>query len=625
MSQKKRPRQKRAKQPHRPSARELLQQGQQLHRQGDIAGARSCYDQALALQPDNPDALHMLGLALYQGGDAQQGCACVARSLELAPDNLAAICNLASLYLATGDKDKGVAQLHKAVELAPDHGPAWRSLGDAMAAQKRLDEAARAYEQALDVWPHSVDQGSLPHNYAVTLAGLGRHEEAAQRFKEILCHQPGNLPAHCNLGHSLRELEQLEDACKAFRSALALEQDMPQAHLGLAGCLEKLGELDQGADHARRARELDPCEDTWFREAHILQEKGDYEAARRCYKKTLACNPRCVVAMNNMGVLDMNEREHDKADEWFRRARDCDPAYGEAWTNWANILEKEGDLDKAEFAARRGVELAETPSSLVRLGYVLQRQGRIDEALETYNRLLTIDPADSKGVTLYLAALGLRDMPPRASDAHVRDLFDHYAGFFERHLRESLNYKGPEVMLALLSPSLQERKVEEAATNGLDVMDLGCGTGLCGAVLSPFAKRLDGVDLSPRMLAKARERGIYHELFEAEIVQCLEGLEQDYDCVVAGDVFVYLGDLAPVFAEVHKRLRKEGLFAFTLETHENEGIKVNEGNRYQHGRGYLRALAQEYGFEVAIMEDAVMRMEAEKPVSSLAVLLRKPA
>lgn len=608
-----------------PSAQALLQQGLEHHRKGQIEQAQNCYEKSLELEHEHPEALHMLGLVNYQTGNAEEGARLISRSLELAPKNTTAMGNLASIKMSLNRREEAVPLLQEAVRLAPQHGPAWRSLGDALASLGRLSEAAQAYEHALEAWPTGVDKGGLPHNYAVTLSGLGQHETAASLLKKILQAQPGNLSAHCNLGHALRELEQFEDACKAFTSALGLEPDMPQAHLGLAGCLEKLGELDNALEHARKARELNPCEDTWFREAHLLQADNDCEAARDCYRKALACNPRCTVAMNNLGVLDMNENLMDAAAHWFQRARDCDPTYAEAWTNWANILEKQGELERAEVAASRGVELEESPSSLVRLGYVLQRQGRIEDALKVYGRLLEIDPADTKGVTLYLAGLGLREMPSRASEAHVRELFDYYAGFFEKHLRERLEYRGPEVMLSLLSPCLQERDIASPAENGLDFMDLGCGTGLCGAVVSPFARRLDGVDLSPRMLAKAQARGIYHDLFKAELEQCLEEVEREYDCVLAGDVFVYLGDLEPVFAAVARRLRPGGYFAFTLETHSGQGVKVNEGNRYQHSREYLRELAARQGFSLLTMDDVVMRVEAQQPVESLAVLLHKPS
>lgn len=599
-----------------------LAQARELHRKGRLQEALQAYDALLAGEPGNPELLHLSGLVLFQSGKPEAAALRIAAALEFQPENPTALCNLASVCMTLQRPHEAVGHLREAVRLNPGHAPAWRSLGDALALCGQRQEAATAYEQALERWPAGVDAGSLPLNYAATLNALERYAEAECILRDILEACPGHVSAHCNLGHALREQGLHDEARKAFTAALALEPDMPQAELGLAGCLQKLGELDAALEHARRARELAPDEDSWFRLGHVLQELGTYDEARHCYTEALVCNPRCVVAMNNLGVLDLNEGHRDKAAHWLERARDCNPNYGEAWSNWANLLEKEGDMVQAELAARRAVELAPTPASLVRLGYILQREGRIDEALEVYRRYHELDPADSKGVALYLAGLGLTEMPSRASDAHVRDLFDHYAGFFERHLREKLEYRGPEVLLQALVPWLSEQAI---AARRLAILDLGCGTGLCGAVLSPFAERLDGVDLSPRMLAKARKRRIYHELYEAELGAALQDLPRSYDLIVAGDVFVYLGDLAPVFQGALQRLNPGGRFAFTLETHTGDGVRVGEANRFQHSRSYLQELARGCGFSVLHLAEAVTRCEGTAAVDGLVmVLAREP-
>lgn len=595
-----------------------------LHRRGLYEQACERYAAVLREQPEHAQALHLLGLIHFQNDDPETAHAYLARSLDLCPDNVAALTNQASVCMALQRNESAISLLRKALELAPGHAPAWRNLGDALAGVAQLQEAAQAYAQAVDCWPEDLDKGSLPLNLAVTLSGLGRYEEAAGAFRDIIRTQPHNAVAHCNLGLALRKLDAYDDGCRAFEEALALEPDMYQAHLGLAHCLEKIGELDKAEVHARRARDLSPCEETWFRLGHVLQEQGELERARHCYVKTLACNPRCVVALNNMGVLYMNEGQLDDAAEWFDNARDCDPTYAEAWTNWANILEKRGELEKAENAARMALRLQESSNALVRLGYILQRMGRLEEALEVYRRYHERDPNDTKGVMLYLAGIGLQEMPDRAPDAHIRDLFDYYAGFFEKHLREKLEYRGPEVLLSVLGPWLQERLGEGPPAPELDIMDLGCGTGLCGAVFSPFARRLDGVDLSPRMLAKARARAIYHELIEADLDTALANVHRSYDVMVAGDVFVYLGKLQPVFKGVRRLLRPNGVFAFTLETHDGPGVIVGEASRYRHGKDHLYELARQYDFETMHMEEVTLRYEADKPVQSLVVALRKP-
>lgn len=613
----------------------LLAMGLEAHREGDTTTARGLYAKIARDSQEFPEARHMLGILHFQEGELDAAAACIRESLLLAPNNPAAVGNLASVYAARGEYAQALPLLERGVSLRPDHGPAWRALADALAGLDRLQEAAQAYERALAYWPETMDQGALPLNYAATLNGLDRHEEAAALLKEFLGRNPANLAAHCNLGRALSALGELDDAVDAFSCALRLEPDTGskgQVLLGLAGALEKQGELDTAIQYAREAVALTPCEDTWFRLGHTLQGAGEIEESERCYRKALAENPRCFVAMNNLGVLALNEGDRQSADVWFSRARDCAPDYAEAWTNWANLLEKEGDLQQAEIAARKAMELDESTSALVRLAYVLQRQGRIDEALQLYTRCLELDPADAKGVALYLAGIGLRATPERAPEAHVRELFDQYAGIFDRHLQEKLEYKGPEILLDALTPWLRKQEIVDAASNGWDTLDLGCGTGLCGAVLSPFARRLDGVDISRRMLAKARERAIYTDLLEGDLEEVLLGMTQDYDLIVAADVFVYVGDLHAVFTAAYNRMRPGGLFAFSLELlqsppsgTESKGFIVGENNRYLHAPEYVRELAANAGFTLHSLQEVSTRNEASVPVKGFVVVLEKQA
>ncbi|MFO8032565.1 MAG: tetratricopeptide repeat protein [Desulfohalobiaceae bacterium] len=602
----------------------LLKQALSLHRQGEIDRARSLYEQILEQEPGHAQALHMLGLIHYQGGDPERAHGFLAKSLELEPEDIGVMGNLSSILASMGRLQESVEQLRKILEVDPERARTWQSLGDRLAELDCLQEASQAYEKALGLWPREADNEPLCLNLAACLAEMGRYEEASHRLKEILGRQPGNEIAHCNLGYCLRELQELEEACQAFRAALELQPDMYEAHLGLASCLQKLDSLDEGLGHAQRAREILPSEASWFREGHLQEELGNMHEARECYQNALSCNEKCAVAMNNMGVLALNEGDMAEASTWIKQALDIDPAYAEAWTNLANLLEKQGDFKEAEVAAKNAVLIKESPDSLVRLGYILQRQERLDEALEVYARVLEIDPQDSKGVTLYLAALGLRTTPQRAPRVLVQRIFDHYANYYDRHMCNTLEYRGPEVILNLLSPFLQEKDVQQAASHGLDILDLGCGTGLCGQVLSPFAKSLDGIDLSRRMLAKAQKRGIYHKLIESELTQGLQGLQEQYDCITACDVFVYLGDLEPVFQGVYDRLRPGGLFAFTVESLNGPGgLKVSKSTRYKHSREYLNQLSPKLGFSTLCMQDTVLRKEAEEPVAGLGVVLHK--
>jgi predicted TPR repeat methyltransferase len=153
----------------------------------------------------------------------------------------------------------------------------------------------------------------------------------------------------------------------------------------------------------------------------------------------------------------------------------------------------------------------------------------------------------------------------------------------------------------------------------LRIADLGCGTGLSGAVLKPYAKTLVGVDLSGMMLAKARERRLYDALHEAEIARFLDAAPAgERDLAAAMDVFVYVGDLAEIFRAAARSLAAGGMFAFSVEHHQgDENFHLARSGRYAHSPRYIRALAQASGFTEWNAEEAVIRKESGEPVKGL--------
>jgi predicted TPR repeat methyltransferase len=226
--------------------------------------------------------------------------------------------------------------------------------------------------------------------------------------------------------------------------------------------------------------------------------------------------------------------------------------------------------------------------------------------------------ADADSIRFALASSGVDAVPEQAPEAYVRSLFDRYAPRFDNELVQNLQYRGPELLLDLIQRHLPPK------TAPLDVLDLGCGTGLCGAVLRPLASRLSGIDLSENMLAKARERAIYDQLESAEITAWLAQCSARYDLIVATDVFIYIGDLAPVFSGARRVLRAGGWLAFSVEATEHPGYELGPTRRYRHSRGYIEGLASEHGLQVQAVEAGVLRRNDGADVNGDLVLLRKP-
>jgi predicted TPR repeat methyltransferase len=279
-----------------------------------------------------------------------------------------------------------------------------------------------------------------------------------------------------------------------------------------------------------------------------------------------------------------------------------------------------GDHGAAAELATQALEIAPRfVPALALLGRAKAALGDDAGAVAALRQALAIEPEDSLGVRLDLARLGAAPPEEAITPGYVRALFDDYAPRFEKHLVKNLNYRGPELIAAAA------RRV--AARSGLPVrfrrvLDLGCGTGLMAGALEGMFDAIEGVDLSPKMLAQAKRARLYDALHEADLASFLKAMpDRAADLVVAADVLVYLAALDDVFRETCRVLTRGGLFAFSVQAQDGEGFVLGEDNRYAHGEGYLRRLAAEAGFEVALLDGASTREDRGKPVPGFVVVL----
>lgn len=257
--------------------------------------------------------------------------------------------------------------------------------------------------------------------------------------------------------------------------------------------------------------------------------------------------------------------------------------------------------------------------ALEKVAGVLGRMGRHEEELEVrrelavrVSRKLGVAPEHHEAVIAFeMGSHGAAEPPPAAPAAYVAATFDAFAERFDHDLRDRLHYRGPEQIAERIE------RVFGAAGRSLDVCDAGCGTGLLGPLLRPFARSLAGVDLSPRMLEKARARGVYDALEEAELMGYLARRPAAFDVVTAADVFVYIGDLGPVFAAIAGALRPGGGLFFTVERADGEGHELRLSARYAHSAPFVRAAAAAAGLREISMEEEVLRRERGMPVYAL--------
>ncbi len=253
------------------------------------------------------------------------------------------------------------------------------------------------------------------------------------------------------------------------------------------------------------------------------------------------------------------------------------------------------------------------------LGDYRSSAGDVDGASAAYRHVQELDTDAIFGAALTLAAHGAAAMPVGTDVGYVETLFDEYAGRFDHELLADLGYRLPPALGRLIGEGLNGQRVARA-------VDLGCGTGLVGAEIRAFCDRLEGVDLSGRMLAEARRKGIYDRLERAELVQFLAADPGGIDLLSAGDVFNYCGALPPVLSAAFAALAPGGLLAFSLELHGGTGTLLQRRQlRYAHNAGEAIAECAAAGFEIVANQRMSLRRERDVPVDGLVVLVRKPA
>lgn len=271
-----------------------------------------------------------------------------------------------------------------------------------------------------------------------------------------------------------------------------------------------------------------------------------------------------------------------------------------------------GDLDRLQRT------LAAQPDSETLLHRVARLQLRLDrraDALVTFRRLLALRPDHPEA--RHMAAVLAGEAPAKANADYIAGLFDAFADSFDDKLVDWLDYRGPQQVAELAAAGLAGQTAARA-------IDLGCGTGLAGAEIRPLVRRLDGIDLSPRMVEHAHRRRVYDELQVGEIVALLQGRPETYDLMLAADVLSYFGDLRPLFEAAHASLRNDGVLVATVEAGAEAGRYVaTRTGRYQHGADYLRRRAADAGFDLLRLDDIDLRLEQGRPVAGYVFALRR--
>jgi predicted TPR repeat methyltransferase len=446
----------------------------------------------------------------------------------------------------------------------------------------RIRIAESLYRQVIDAMPNHAD--------ALHLLGLANHQLGNNDLAYTLINQAISVNSRDaayfnNLGEVCRALHRIDEALSNYEKALERQPLFPEAHrnIGLA-----------------------------------YLEKGDSDLAISWLKNAAERFPDYLGAHFALGIAYQRQSRFDEAIASLDRGLAINPVDPALITSKGIALRAKGDLDAAVQHYKEAIasqpDMAEYHNNLA---LVYQQLGNSREAIACFQKVLELRPGNESARHM-LAALQ-NTTTERAPAAYIRETFDNYAENFEKHLGK-LEYHTPSVLMEMIRNELTARD------NALRVLDLGCGTGLFGEQIQPLKRRLVGIDLSTKMLDKARERGIYDELIEGDLIEFMSAMVPgNFDLIAAADVFNYLGNLESIFEQASRILPRGGWLLFSVEAHPEAGRSylLSKTGRYQHGRPYIERLARQTGFVEVSYAQTYLRKEADSPVEGHLFLLRK--
>ncbi|MBA4109032.1 MAG: hypothetical protein C0487_05520 [Leptothrix sp. (in: Bacteria)] len=429
---------------------------------------------------------------------------------------------------------------------------------------------------------------------------------------------PGKALQHVSLKDALPIAMQLhqnghmEAAQQMYERILRLTPRQANAVHFLGVLHHQMGRSEQAVKHIRRSIELDPKVPDWHNNlGNVLLESKRVAEAADAYEQAAEMSPGNATILTNLGALRRAQERFDEAEVAYTKALALDATRPEAHNNLGNLLRLQGRTQESlQHFCEALILNPKQHHARKMLGIAYYTLRRFDEAAKVYREWLLEEP-DNPVPKHYLAACTGQDVPDRADDAYVANTFDEFADSFDANL-EMLTYRAPQHVGDVV------KRLGGTPAKQWQVLDAGCGTGLCGPLIAPYAQRLVGIDLSGQMLAKAQPRQVYDELIKAELTAFLQAQHQAFDLIVSADTLCYFGKLEAVSEAARRALAPGGWLVFTVESLEggdaSEQYHLNPHGRYSHRKAHVEHVLGQAGFTHIGAESIHLRNEGGVPV-----------
>lgn len=520
---------------------------------------------------------------LHQTGHLKEAERGYLKILATDPKEVKALHLLGILYAEQEKFTQAQTYLQRAVDLEPQNPVFSLHLANVLKAAGLFNQAVETLKEITQKHPRFA---AGFNNLGTVFFAQAKLAEAVSAYQAAIDIQPNYVDAYYNLGLALDKLNRKKEAINTYQALLELSPAHPGGHFQL-GCL-----LMQQSNYPKAAENFEAIEkdhpfhfETQTNLATSYLKMGRLNQAKDHYLKALTIMPNDLQILFNLGVINMQQGQIDAAIDFYQRAADLDADNYDVQHNLAFAYLTCKNTSAALKHYREALRLQPNNESVRHIINIL-----------TQDKTITTSPID-----------------------YVRSLFDSYADHFDAHLTKILHYQVPKHLYdAFRQAPIAIKK------QSLDILDLGCGTGLCGEYFRPFAKRLVGVDISEKMLEVAAQKNLYDELVVADLVPYLADKHAQWDVVLAGDVLVYFGDLRELFKAVALALKPQGIYIFNCEISMGEDFYMTPSGRFAHAKTYLEQLAKEAQLSTISYVKLPMRTEDKKVIEGHLFVLQKP-
>jgi len=373
----------------------LLSTALQHHQSGQLQEAEKAYRAVLDLEPNHPDALHLLGVLAHQVGQSAVAVQLIHQAIQQRPDFPEAYCNMGVALKSLGQLDDAATTYELALKFRPDYAEAHYNYGLTLSLLARPQEAAEALAEAVRLHPNFAD---AHNNLGNVLRGLGRCEEAVAAYRKTLQLQPEHAEAYCNLGLAHLESGELAEAEDACRRAVQLRPDLREAYSNLGVVLAERGKHDEAIAVHIQAVDVAPDDpESYYNLGAALQTQRKFDEARDAYSHVLEIDPEHVQTLNNLASVLREQGELCDAISMWKRVVNLSPDFADAHGNLGVALLEDGHEEDAVDSLRQAVELNPESANLQNsLGQALQNLGQLDDAVARFERALQLDPENAQ-------------------------------------------------------------------------------------------------------------------------------------------------------------------------------------------------------------------------------------